>query len=148
MKYQIDQSGKIEQTHKPSYVCLANGQSLVISISASDKRELKLFFREIEKPLIFKLFTFSILCARAIIAVSPGSVTIDQEYTSHERQIKSFILQVLRIENVGDVSIYFRQVGKGSSAHKGAYIGLIRKKSDIKVTTGEILKYYEKINKK
>jgi len=40
MSYQIDQSIKIENTQKASYVCLANSVTLVISISAKNKREL------------------------------------------------------------------------------------------------------------
>lgn len=148
MAYQIDQSIKIENTNKTSYVCLANKKSIVISISAANKKELKLFFRELDKPLIFKLFTFSVLCAKAILALSPGELSIDIEYSGHDRQIKSFILQILRIENVEEPIIAFSQVGKSSTAHTGAYKALRQQRSDIKVTSKGILKYYEKINKK
>lgn len=146
--YQIDQSIKIENTSKPSYVCVANGKILVVSITGRDKRILKLFFREIDKPLIFKLFTFSVLCAKLIIRTKCGIVTIDKEYTSHERQIKSFILQILRMENVPEPQIDFAKVGKKSNAHKAGYKALQNKRSDIKAGSREVLKYYEKINKK
>ena len=147
--YQIDQSIKIEHTNKTSYVCLANGKILISSISAKDKKELKLYFRELEKPLIFKLFTFSVLCSKVIIGLKPGSVIIDQEYSGHSRQIKSFILQILQIEGIDtEPVISFSEVGKGSPAHKGAYAALMAKRSDIKITLGEVLKYYEKVDKK
>lgn len=146
--YQIDQSIKIENTNKISYVCLSNGKVLINSISANDKKELKLYFRELEKPLIFKLFTFSVLCAKVIIQAKARNVTIDTEYPGHERQIKSFILQILRMEDFEEPIIYFMQVGKSSSAHKEAHNAFINKITDIKVTSGEILKYYEKTNKK
>lgn len=146
--YQIDQSMKIESTNKTSYVCLANGKILVASISANDKKELKLFFRELDKPLIFKLFTFSVLCAKTIIKLKPGAVVIDQEYVGHARQIKSFILQMLQIENIDEPIISFSEVGKSSPAHKGAYTAFIKNKSDIKISSSEVLKYYERVNKK
>lgn len=146
--YQIDQSIKIENTNKTSYVCLSNGKILISSISAKDKRELKLYFRELEKPLIFKIFTFSVLCAKIIIKVKPGSVIIDQEYPGHARQIKSFIVQILQIEHVNEPVISFFEVGKSSPAHKGAYMALKTKRSNILVYAAVVLQYYEKINKK
>ena|SRR3989338_1750575 len=147
MNYQIDQSIKIENTSKSSYVCLSNSKAIVCSISAKDKRELKLFFRELGKPLIFKLFIFSVLCAKAILKLKSPSVSIDREYTGHERQIKSFILQILRMENFREPIINFLLVGKESPAHIGAYTALKKGKSDLKITTQEVLKYYEKTNK-
>lgn len=146
--YQIDQSIKIENTNKTSYVCLANDKVLISSISAKEKKELKLYFRELGKPLIFKLFTFSVLCTKVIIAVKPGVIIIDQEYIGHERQIKSFILQIFQMENAEEPIMSFSQVGKKSPAHKGAYDALTQKKSDMKITAGEVLKYYERTNKK
>lgn len=148
MSYQIDQSIKIESTNKTSYVCLANGKTIVSSISATEKKELKFFFRELGKPLIFKLFTFSVLCAKAIMALKPGELTIDTEYSGHDRQIKSFILQIFRIENFTEPIIAFSQIGKSSNAHAGAYQALSRRHSDIKITSKEVLKYYDRVNKK
>lgn len=121
MAYQIDQSIKIENTNKTSYVCLANSKTIIASISATAKKELKLFFRELNKPLIFKLFIFSVLCAKVIAKIRPGELTIDTEYQGHDRQIKSFILQILRMEGLGEPVIKFLRIGKNSSAHKGAY---------------------------
>lgn len=150
MKYQIDQSIKIENTQKASYVCLASESEKVLvgSISAKEKRILKLFYRKLDKPLIFKLFTFSVLCAKLIIKVKPAQVSIDKEYIGHERQIKSFIIQALSIEDEPEPRIYFEQVGKGSNAHIGSYNALQTKKADFKITSAEVLKYYEKTNKK
>lgn len=146
-KYQIDQSIKIENTQKASYVCLSNGKTIVCSISAKDKRELKLFFRELGKPLIFKLFTFSTLVAATIREVKPSSVLIDCEYTGHERQIKSFVLQILRIEGFKEPMIDFILVGKKSPAHLGAHGALKKNRSNLKTTARIVLQYYEKTNK-
>ncbi|MCR4305803.1 MAG: hypothetical protein NUV73_01835, partial [Candidatus Daviesbacteria bacterium] len=72
---------------------------------------------------------------------------IDTEYSGHERQIKSFILQIFRMEDYKEPIISFTQVGKKSSAHLGAYAALIHKVAKIKVTASEVLRYYEKTNK-
>ena len=151
MKYQIDQSIKIEDTRKTTYVCLTDGKKNVLaSISAKEKRILKLYFRELQKPLIFKLFTFSSLCASALIKIKPKSVTINREYIGHERQIKSFILQIFRIEGEAEPDINFSEIGKGAPAHKLAYAAKTRSKiADILVIKSAIvLRYYEKTNKK
>jgi hypothetical protein len=126
---------------------LANGKIITISISSKEKQELKLYFRDLEKPLIFKLFTFSVLCAKIIIQAKVETVMIDTEYSGHDRQIKSFILQILRMEGYKEPIISFSEVGKKSSAHLGAYHALVHKVAKIKVTAGEVLRYYEKTNK-
>lgn len=148
MTYQIDQSIKIENTSKTTYVSIANGQAVTVSISASDKRRLKLFFRELEKPLIFKLFTFSVLCARAILASKAKSVIIDCEYTGHEIDIKSFIVQILDIKDKSEVDISFSQIGKKSRAHEAVHKSLEKKDKGITVKVSEVLSFYDKVNKK
>ncbi len=148
MKYQIDQSIKIEDTNKTTYVCIANGKLVLSSISSKEKQILKLYFRKLGKPLIFKLFTFSVLCAETIIRSKPQIIFIDKEYLHHERQIKSFILQILRIEGLQEPDINFKEIGKGSSAHKGAYGAMSKKTKGITVLAKDVLRYYEKVNKK
>jgi len=145
--YQIDQSNKIENTNRTTYVCLTNGETIVSSIKAGEKQKLKLFFRELNKPLIFKLFTFSVLCAKVIMTSKAGVVEIDCEYTSYERQIRSFILQILRIEKVKEPDIWFSHVGKRSGAHLKGYDAMKKKHRGIVTVSGEVLRYYEKIDK-
>ena len=147
MPYQIDQSIKIENTNKATFVCLSNGQTIIVSISAKEKQKLKLFFRKLSKPLIFKLFTFSFLCAKAIMVSKIDSVAIDCEYVNHERQIKSFILQILKIEKIKIPDIWFSRIGKKSPAHIKGYEAMKKKSKGISVMVTEVLKYYEKINK-
>lgn len=147
MSYQIDQSIKIENTSKTTYVSLVNGESITVSISAKDKRELKLFFRELNKPLIFKIFTFSVLCARIIMLSKAKSISIDCEYTGHEIDIKSFIIQILAIENWPEINISFSRIGKKSHAHEVVYKSFKKKIKGTIIGVREVLSFYDKVNK-
>lgn len=145
--YQIDQSIKIEETNKTSYVCLANGKILISSISARDKKELKLFFRKLEKPLIFKLFTFSVLCAKIIFEAKIAVISIDEEYSGHEIDIKSFITQLLTIWGNTNTNISFTRVGKNSKAHIEGYNAYKKNNKGIIISAEEVLILYNKIDK-
>lgn len=147
MKYQVDQSIKIENTSKATFVSLANDKIIISSISAKAKRELKLFFRELEKPLIFKLFTFSVLCSKVLIKARNDLVTIDCEYTKHEIDIKSYIVQIFRIEGLDVPNICFSRLGKRSSAHTAGYNAMKNNNKGIAVTVKDVLYYYDKINR-
>jgi len=145
--YQVDQSIKIENTNKTTYVAISNGSSLVVSISSKDKKLLKLFFRKLNRPLIFRLFTFSVLCAKVILEAQATKVIIDREYIGHEIDIKSFMVQITSIWNYNGVSISFKNIGKSSSAHEKVYKAYKTKKSDTKVKANEVLILYNLINK-
>jgi hypothetical protein len=147
MSYQIDQSIKIEDTSKTTYVSLVNGEEIIVSISAKDKRELKLFFRELNKPLIFKIFTFSVLCAHAIKSSDAKNISIDCEYAGHEIDIKSFIVQILTIEKASIPDINFTRVGKKSRAHEAVHHSLENREKGSVVNIKEVISYYVKVNK-
>ena len=150
MKFYLDQSIKIENTQKASYICISNHQVVSCKISARDKRELKLFFRKLNKPLIFKLFTFSVMCAHIIIKSQAKNITIDDEYTNHRRNIKSFIIQVLSIYNHPLLSenINFQSIGKNNQAHVQAYQAYKLNRTNLTINAQQIIILYEKVNKK
>lgn len=147
-KYQVDQSIKIENTSKTSYICLSNSKTIICTISAKDKRELKLFFRELERPLIFKIFTFSVLVAKAIARTKIQSVEIDKEYLGHEIDIKSFIVQILDIWKIPQPYISFKLIGKNSNAHIQGYRAYKKKVKGITVKADGVLILYNLVNKK
>ena len=146
-RYQIDQSIKIENTQKASYICLSNGRTIICSISAKDKRELKLFFRELERPLIFKIFTFSVLCAKTIVEAKVDSVAIDKEYPGHDIDINSFITQILNIWKYPQPNLSFTLVGKSSSAHIKGYQAYKKGDKGSVVNANEVLILYNLVNK-
>lgn len=130
-----------------TYVCLTNDEKIIVSISTKEKKLLKIFFRELNKPLIFKLFTFSVLCAKAIMLSKTKTVFIDREYSGHERQIKLFILQIFKIDKFSEVDVNFCEIGKQANAHLRVYEAMIKKQKGIIVETKDVLGYFNKIDK-
>lgn len=61
MSYQIDQSGKIEQTSKVTVIALSNSKQASIILKAKDKRDLQGIFRQAGKPKVFTIQVFSAL---------------------------------------------------------------------------------------
>lgn len=145
MKYQIDQSIKVENTSKATYVGISNGIQIVVSILAKDKRTLEHHFRNLKKPLIFKILTFSLLCAKVLEKSRAKYVVIDREYQGHEIDIKNYIVQLLRIAGKPVPEIHFGLIGKNSPAHHCTYHAQTSRRSGLKISYLEVIKKYGQI---
>lgn len=53
MNYQIDQSGKIEQTNKDTVLAAANEENKAVILPVKEKRRLQEWFRQIGLPEVF-----------------------------------------------------------------------------------------------
>ena len=60
-KYELDQSGKIEDTARKTVLAFSNDHLGAITLSAKDKRRLQELFREIGAPKLFIYYVFSAL---------------------------------------------------------------------------------------
>lgn len=144
MSYQIDQSGKIEQSSKSTIIALSNSIQASIILKAKDKRELQDIYRAAEKP---KVFVFQVFAALIYLLlekskIKSGTVYIDKEYPGHEDIIKSYITQLIKKRKkirIEPENIRFIEVGKSSNAHLYGYKHFRRGKADIKVTKEDIL---------
>ena len=153
MSIQIDQSGKIEDTSKPTVIALASKKiSRSILLQAEDKRLVQTIYRKTGKPRLFVLQVFSALIYLLIerCNCSQQVIIIDHEYPGHEELIRSYIMQLIhKYKNVkiDPHHIRFGYVGKHSQAHKIANTGLYHKKADSIVTFAElrkVLRLYER----
>lgn len=119
IKYQIDQSGKIEQTNKDTIVALSNDHNLAIMVKAKTKRIIQTWFREEKRQRFFPYLTFAALLAILIKMESPKSrVEIDKEYFGNEDLILERVtiyLKLLGIEK--HPPLEWGHVGKTSKAH-------------------------------
>ncbi len=142
MSYQIDQSGKIEQTERHTIIALTNDTVISILLKRKEKRVLQRIFKIAGLQKSFPYIIFSILVALLFLKGSPKKkVTIDREYEGHEDFIEEQI--ILRIKQIGGkkINFAFGHVGKLSKAHQLAYlVGVEKKKPDIVVTAKEVMK--------
>jgi hypothetical protein len=142
MKYQIDQSGKIEQTSLNTIIALANDKQYSLLLSKKSKRILQQFFRVQNKSQVFIYLTFAILVTIILKEVKPkNKVIIDSEYPGHEALIKNIIKNTLKQFNISTPPLEFNLVGKSSPAHDlAAKVAHNKKKANKKVSLEEVLK--------
>jgi len=144
MKYQIDQSGKVEKTSKITIVAFSNGERGSVSLSSKDKKILQNIFRKAGKVKMFSVQTFSVLVFILIknFKLENKNIIIDREYPGHENLIRSFVVQLslkqLKVK-IDPSLISFQVIGKSSKAHGIANKSFKSKKADFKVTFEEIL---------
>jgi len=143
MKYQIDQSGKVEQTNINTIIALANDKDFSILLKKQDKRILEKIFRRINKAKIFPYVIFSVLLAIIFKSTQINhKVIIDKEYLGHENFIRERVILYLRYLKVKNIpSIEFSQIGKTAKAHQLAFeVSHNKKKVNKVVKLGEVLK--------
>lgn len=146
MKYQIDQSGKIEDTKRLTIVAFANGKTRTLKISGREKQRLIKTMRALDYPkktFIFKAFAglvFLLLKGQRVEAV-----IIDKEYPGHEGTIKGILIQLFDKAKKKPPEIEFAKIGKESPAHKVA-IETFRgkRKPDLVVKAKEVLNLFYK----
>lgn len=130
MSYQIDQSGKIEQTERNTVIACINSQEITILLKKSEKRKLQRVFISLDMKKFFPYFAFAALIALLIIKLKPKTkISIDKEYFGHEKLIEDKVKIYLKQLGVAhSPTIEFGHVGKLSKAHNLAYVVAVNKK--------------------
>lgn len=144
MTYQIDQSGKVEDTNRLTIVAFANGKIKSLKVSAVEKQKLIKIMRELDYPkklFIFKIFAGLIYLLFAKEQLNANdSIIIDKEYPGHEGIIKDVLSNLFRQIDNKAPSIEFSEIGKKSQAHlKAIAVFRGRIKPDIIVKADDIL---------
>ena len=144
MIYQIDQSGKIEDTRRLTIVAFANGKCKALKILAVEKQKLINTMRKLDYPK--KTFIYKIFAGLIFLLLKKEKVNeiiIDKEYPGHEATIKNIILQLFRRAKIKTPQIRFDTIGKQSNAHKAAletFRG--KRKADIEIKPKQVLKLF------
>jgi len=117
--YQIDQSGKIEQTNIKTVIAAANGEIKAVIIPAKEKRKLQEIFRRIGKTQLFidAVFSVALYFLFKQLNKSASVVNVDTEYPGHTEIIYKMISKLSKRE----ISINWVFVGKSSVAHEAGY---------------------------
>ncbi|OGM60249.1 hypothetical protein A2892_04720 [Candidatus Woesebacteria bacterium RIFCSPLOWO2_01_FULL_39_10b] len=151
MRVEVDQSGRIEETNKPTVVAFSNNIQFSIYVSAFEKRKILGELRG-RKPkwsrTTINVFVFLVLLVILLEKYVKKEllVYIDKEYPGYEAIIKNRLLTFLnrKSQRVTVGQINFVSVGKKSPAHSLAItVYRSRKKSDKILTSGEILRYFK-----
>lgn len=143
MSYQIDQSGKVEQTERHTVIACINDHAVTIFLNKNEKRKLQQLFKTVSILKLFPYLVFSALLALLIKKLNPQhKLVIDREYLGHEDLIeektKSY-LEELGIKKT--LHLQFGHVGKLSKAHNLAYeVARGKKKPDLIVNSKEVMK--------
>ncbi len=120
----IDQSGKIENTEKPTVVAYSNDRKRSVMVSSSEKRKIQELFRKMSKPNIFVYKTFAVLIFLLIRSDLKyvEEIVVDREYKGRESLIKKYLIELFRIsgETVDTNAVYFDEIGKQNNAHNKA----------------------------
>lgn len=145
MIIEIDQSGRVEYTSKPTVIAgYSKKWQRTVLIPAKDKRRLQNIFRQTGQPRIFnsKVFAALIFCLIEKNYNNISGLVIDREYTGHEKYIKNQIKAILTGQGFdpNKISISFKEIGKTSLAHKLAITEYRKRKSAQIITIKDILK--------
>lgn len=152
MSYQIDQSGKIEQTSQNTVISLANSKQKTIILKSKHKRILLKIYQKAGKPKIFSIQVFATLIYILITKskASDGLILIDKEYPGHENNIRNYILQLASKNprlSLKSEDIRFVLVGKSSNAHLLGHQSWKKGIADFNITSKEILSYVLNLNR-
>lgn len=120
MTYQIDQSGKTEDTAKNTILCLSNGDWDAVLTPAKTKRQLQEIFRRNGQIRNFIYFTFA--AALSLLLERNDKIRqifIDTEYTGHENTITDIVKNMFN-SSIDVISLHWIFIGKKANAHNQA----------------------------
>lgn len=141
MTYQIDQSGKVEDTKKLTVVAFADGKVKSLKISAVEKRKLVKIMRLLDYPK--KTFIYKIFAGLVFLLLKDEKieqVMIDKEYPGHEAIIKDVLLRLFKKIGKRRPEIMFNKISKKSPAHKAALeVFRGKRKPDIIIKAGDAM---------
>lgn len=126
MKYDIDQSGRIEETNRYTIIAIANKDYYyTLKINSDIKRQIQRIFIKQKRPKMFSIYGF---CAGIIILIKESKiknsvVSIDIEYDGYNKIIKEILISRLG----RNIEFRFSNIGKQSFAHKYAYLTFKKK---------------------
>lgn len=125
-RFEIDQSGKIEQLDTYTVVAGANEETRAVWLSAGVKRKLIQRLRKScipQKDLLPILFAVLCFLLLKTLPQLPNVIVIDEEYTVKESMIKEILLKLLNRQTRGkwQGGIGFKMIGHGSPAHRLAW---------------------------
>jgi hypothetical protein len=146
MKYQIDQSGKIEDTSKDTVIAYSNSTQYAILIPRKVKRQIQETLRRQGLTRLFIYLSFGIGLYFLIEKVKQSqNFVVDIEYPGKDKIIKSIVIELLERNKKPNHSLGFARIGNNPRAHYAAKNVLDKKvKADRILSFEEIMKALKK----
>lgn len=139
MHIEVDQSGKIEQTHVDTVIAFRNGEQYSVLLKKKIKVEILSEYRKKHKDIHYRLFAILVFyCIRNYLH-KMQLIVIDIEYERRDADIKKHLIRFIWKDypKFDKGLIIFSRVGKESKAHKLAYQTFAGKLSPNKIVTKE-----------
>lgn len=120
MKYEVDQSGRIEETNRHTIISIANRDySYTVKIDSKIKKSIQKKFQKIGKPKMFGVYGFAtgLIILLKLSKIKNSVVIVDMEYDGYNKVISNEL-----IKNINqNLEFRFSNIGKKSPAHTSAY---------------------------
>lgn len=141
MTYEVDQSGKVEQTNLDTILVLTNDKSFSVVLKKRDKRIVQNWFKSKKIVRRFQYEIFSLLLAILLDVSKPKYlVNVDTEYQGFESVILERVNYYLKSLDFKNYHIKFGHVGKTSKSHLLASKIVSKKQKPTKIITLKELK--------
>ncbi len=138
MTYQIDQSGKIEQTEKDTVIAYANDGQRAILIPRKLKRRVQESFRLHGMTSVFIYFLFSVGITYLLYELEEiQHITIDEEYSGKEDLIQRMVRSLLKEFDKPLHDIRFARIGNTPRVHYAAKDVFDKKRKPDRILTME-----------
>lgn len=120
MHIEVDQSGKIEQLNKDTYIAFSNHEQYCVKLPKDVKQEIVYEYRTKIRQLIQKLFAICVFYCLKDYLERKELITLDLEYQGWEDFIRRELVSYIRStrSNFDNKIIRFDLISKDSKAHK------------------------------
>jgi hypothetical protein len=122
MKYQIDQSGKIEQTNRVTVLAYTNRSDYAVLMPARVKRQLQEAFRQCGMTRVFIYYVFAAGVYFLVKDIKRQSdITIDIEYPGKDKLKSEILASLLKACKRPAHHIRFSRIGNQPKVHYAAH---------------------------
>lgn len=146
MKYEVDQSGKVEDTAKHTVIAYSNSEEKAIVIPKKVKRQIQEVFRSSGMIRLYIYYVFAIGIYYLIKDFKKAQlITIDLEYQGKDKIIDEIIDKFLKSYDRPAHQIHFKRIGSHPRVHYAAKnVFDKKKKAQYIVSLEDILKLIKK----
>lgn len=123
MRIEVDQSGKIEQLNRDTYIAFSDDEQYCIKLPKEIKQQIVYEYKNKVKQIISKLFAICIFyCVKEYVR-KKELITVDLEYSGWEAFIKRDLVSLIKSKypDFDKDIIRFGIITKESKAHKLAF---------------------------